>query len=170
MSVQVTRTVSGSEPIDLATAKAWLKMEDTIADDTLITSLITQSRELVEQYLNISIPTQTVVVTATPRLELMLPYRPIVSITSVKDRDAEDLDYTYNGFTILFSSTSQLSDSITTYESGYASSLPSGLLVGLKEILALLYENRGDEIMKKIPHLIRQNHNLGPYNQNQWFK
>lgn len=58
MSYKVT-SPPGSEPIDLATAKAWLKVSTT-ADDDLITSLIQAAREYVETYLQIALINQTI--------------------------------------------------------------------------------------------------------------
>jgi len=51
------------EPITLAQAKAWCLIDFT-DDDTLITSLITQSRKAIENYCNISIVPKTITLTA----------------------------------------------------------------------------------------------------------
>ncbi len=58
MAIQVSKTITGSEPVTLEEAKAWIKSDD--ADDALVTTLITQTRELVEEYLNLSIVEQEV--------------------------------------------------------------------------------------------------------------
>lgn len=149
--LSLTKTVTGTEPITLDEAKAWLRV-DGAADDTLITSLITQSRELVEQYLNYSIVETTIVCTATPRKELVLPFTPVVTIASVKDEEGEDVDYTWNEFYISFDKgtysvtggSNEYVQTVTTYDAGLPE-IPGGLKLGLLEVMSWLYENRGDD-------------------------
>lgn len=171
--LKVTKTVTGSEPITLDEAKSWMRVDDT-NDDTLITALITQTRELVEEYLNTSIVQTTLVLDATARKELLLPYGPVVTITTVQDQEGEDVDYTYNGFYIDFGDVGTISvtggdttyvDTVTTYDAG-VSTIPSGLKLGMLEVIAWLYENRGDDTGFMM--MLERNTNLAPYRQKIW--
>lgn len=80
---------SPTEPVTLAQLKAQLYITFT-DDDTLLTSLITQARKAIENYCNISIVTQLVVLTADLYDEWELPYGPVTGITSVKTRSANE--------------------------------------------------------------------------------
>lgn len=171
MSIKVQKTVTGSEPITLDEAKAWMRIS-TDADDTLITALITQARELIENYLNRSIVPTTLVVDATPRYELQLPYGPVDTITSVKDENDDDVEYTWNGFTLTFGQ--RVFDvtagwtqvyTTTTYDAG-DDPIPAGLKLGLLETIAYLYEHRGED--NSIQLFLYQNQNLQPYRETVW--
>lgn len=157
------KTTTGSEPVTLEEMKAWMRVSST-ADDTLISSLITEARELIETALNHSIVEQTIELTASGREKLYLPFQPVTDVTTVKDMDGEDLPYEFDGFIISFTS---ISTSITDYTAGYAAP-PEGLLVGLKEVVAFLYENRGDAMNANVQLFIQNNESLGPYNQVSW--
>ena len=168
--LNIKKTVTGTEPISLEDAKLWLRV-DGDSDDDLITSLITQTRELVEQYLNISIVDTTLEVEASPRIELVLPFGPVQSITSVTDQDSNDVTYTWNGFYISFESpvysvtggNTGYVTTVTTYDAGLGT-IPAGLNLGLLEMLAWLYENRGDS--SGFMMALYQNQNLQPYRSN----
>lgn len=171
--LQVNRTRTGAIPITLDQAKLFLRVDGT-ADDTLITALIEQSLDLIEEYLNTSIIEATVIVLASIRLTLELPYGPVISITTVQDQDGEDIDYTWNGFYISFASTSwsptspeswPYTESVTTFEAGYAT-LPKGLELAWMEAIAWLYENRGDNT--GFVSMLSQNANLMPYRRKVW--
>ena len=174
MAIQVNKTVTGTEPVTLEQMKEWMKV-DGDADDILITELITQGRSLTEFWLNISIVLQTIIIEATPRLLLQLPYQPVVSITSVTDRELNDLDYAFDGFRLSFTS---LNDTITTMEAGY-SDPPPGMVLGLKEVIAYLYDGRGDSYGTDatedsydgaIKHFIKRNQNLAAFDKTIWFR
>lgn len=171
MSIKVSKTVTGNEPLTLQEVKDWIKQDGT-ADDALITSLITQSRELIENYLCASLVSTTLLVEATPRTELRPPFGPVVTITSVKDEDGNDVDYTWDGFTLnftggTFSVTQGYSPvyTTTTYDAGY-DTLPEGLKMAMLETIAYLYEHRGEEM--KIQMFLYQNQNLQPYRETIW--
>jgi len=168
--LKLSKTVTGTEPITLEEAKAWMRVDGS-SDDAIITSLITQARELVENYLNVSIVQTTLVLNATARKELVLPYGPVQTITSVKDEAGNDVDYTYNEFYINFDQgtysvtggSSMYVDTITTYDAGKAA-IPAGLKLGLLEVILWLYENRGDS--SGFQMMLMQNQNLQVYRLN----
>jgi len=169
--LNVKKTVTGDEPLTLQEVKDWIK-QDGDADDALITSLITQARELIENYLGASLVSTTLVVEATPRTELRPPYGPVVTISSVKDEDGNDVDYVWDGFVLNFtggtySVTSGYSPqyTTTTYDTGY-DTIPDGLKMALLETVAYLYEHRGEEM--KIQMFLYQNQNLQVYRETIW--
>ena len=90
--IKVERTVIGTNQLTLEVAKLWMKV-DGDAEDVLITSLIDEAKDIMESYINYTITPSTITVTASPRVELCLPYGPVQSITSVKDVDGEDNFY-----------------------------------------------------------------------------
>lgn len=176
-----THTFAPTTFFTLANVKEWLRVDFT-TDDDLITNLINQSVNLVEEYLNRAIIPQTINCIATKRVLLELPYGPIQSITSVKDEDGTDLTYEWNGFEINFSSSvwsptdpdvyGPYVESYTIYEAGPDISTgeelegDSGLTVAIYEVIALLYENRGDST--DINSLLWQHQNLMPYRKKVW--
>ncbi len=80
---------SPTEPCTLAEAKAQCIVTYT-DDDSLITSLITKARKIIENYCNISIVTQSVVMTADLYNEYELPYGPVTGITGVQTRTGNE--------------------------------------------------------------------------------
>ncbi len=167
------RTVTGTEQLILEVAKDWLRVDGT-TDDDLITSLITQARDLIEQYCNITITPSTITLLASPRIELCLPYGPVDSVTSVKDGDGTAVDYNYNGFCIEFQSATYsvtnpsaggFVQTTTVYDAG-VDEVPPGLMLGWKEVVAYLYENRGDD--SKVMMLLTQNANLMEFRTKIW--
>ena len=173
MALKVNRAVTSPEVLDLPTVKSFLRV-DFVEDDTLITSMITQAREVVEDYLSRSIVQCDVTATCTVRDELFLPYGPVLSIDSVKDKDGEVIDYTWNGFTVFFNGTYTVEECesnnfVITYKAGSDANnlLPAGLKLGLLETIAYLYDNRGN-VEKDIMLLLIQNTNLMPYRNKVW--
>jgi len=80
---------SPTEPCTLAEAKAQCIVTYT-DDDALITALITKARKIIENYCNISIVTQSVVMTADLYNEYELPYGPVTGITGVQTRTGNE--------------------------------------------------------------------------------
>lgn len=106
---RLVRSVApAEEPVTLAEAKAWLKV-DTTADDELITELITAAREHLEELTSRSFVATTWVSywDTWPRLgtyagagvsrEIELPVAPLVSVSAVKYLDAAGVEQTLAG-------------------------------------------------------------------------
>lgn len=173
MALKVNKTVTGDEILTLEETKNWLKVTYTV-DNDLITSLITQSRELVENYINQSLVLTTLEVWSSPRSILTLPYGPIISIISVTTTGGTAIDYEYDGFEIIFEpnvwtpTTPEAPlyvNTITTYTAGYTT-IPAGLKMVLFEIISYIYENRGDS--SGLNNLIYQNKFLQQYRNKIW--
>lgn len=172
MALKVIKEVTGSDPLLLNTVKDFLRV-DYDEDDTLLTSLISQTRDIIEEYLSISMVATKVTLTASPRAELRLPYGPVLTVTSVKDADGNDMDYVWDGLCIKFGvagtyvlNSTYNQNSTTIYNTGYTE-FPRGLELGWLEIIAWLYENRGDT--SGLSYMLNRNTNLMPYRAKLWF-
>lgn len=166
-----TVTPVATELIDLATAKAWLKIDHSDEDD-LITDLISASRDMIERWCGVAIGEQVRKVVGEFDEELLLPYGPhtaldtaYISVNNVYELQDVDDHYTADTQTnhYLFTPLSEGRWSIT-YTCGYeAASLPPGLKLAWKNLITFLYENRGEE-GADIPQQIK--YALQPYKQN----
>lgn len=146
LNVQLTDT--GTEPVTLAEAKNFCKIEaDETAENSFITSLITVARKQCEGYLNQSIVAKDVI--AEIRNDLgnqELPYGPVDAISEVKDVGGAvlvaDDDYTLQGLEfkniktpcdeylkVTYTTTGQTNDVFKT---------------AILNQICFLYENRGD--------------------------
>ena len=159
--LKVQKTARSVSPLTLAVVKQWLKVDGN-SDDSLITTLIEQSRDLIEAYLGRSLIEYDITLTATARREVELPYGPVDSITSVKDNDGNDVDYKYYGFTVTLDSPV---DTVINYRT--TGDLPKGLELGWLEAIAYLYEFRGDD-KQAFKMALYQNQNLQPYRMRVW--
>jgi uncharacterized phiE125 gp8 family phage protein len=160
----------GQEPITLAEAKAHCRVDFT-DDDALLTSLITASRAVIEDYCHVSLVQKSITLTieAAESLrsiyaqpfqvrqnfnEFELPYGPVRSVDAVTSIDSD-------GFTVIacilnsdyflagtaFKSIKILNNftnNILVYTVGYAT-LPAALRLAILNEILYRYENRGDE-------------------------
>jgi len=88
-------TPPASEPVSLAEAKAYLRV-DTNDEDALISGLITAAREYCESFQNRAYITQTWELSFDdfPNMPLKLPRPPLVSVESVKVIDSTGAETT----------------------------------------------------------------------------
>lgn len=141
--LQIIRTVSGSEPVTLAQAKAYNRVLFAV-DDSTITLLITQARETLEQATNLSLIEQTINLTLdTYKDKYRLPYGPISVVTTVTVNtglgdDPVLADYISDNGLIKFNGTGTLK---AEYEAGGVEF--QGLKIAMLEMVAFLYTNRG---------------------------
>lgn len=160
MSFNITRTTTSAPTLTLDEVKAFIRV-DFDTDDDLITSMIDQSRDLIEQYTNSSMVDSDIVLIASKRESLVLPYSPVNVITSIVDIDDNAIDYTYDKLTVELKAT-------TTFTVTYSTTgtVPDGLKLGWLEIMAYLYEQRGDT--SQIALILYYNKNLMPYRRKIW--
>jgi len=143
MALQISRTITGSEPVTLAEAKAYNRVLFSV-DDSTIELLITQARETLEQATNLSLVEQTIELTIdTYKDKFRLPYGPIVSVTTVTlntglGDDTVSADYISDNGLIKFNGTGTLK---AEYEAGGVEF--QGLKIAMLEMIAFLYTNRG---------------------------
>lgn len=136
--------VEVTEPVTLAEAREWAKVEVT-DDDYLITALISAARGDCEKYVGISFVQRTVIAILNNSLgNIKLPYGPINNITSVKDFDGTDFsDYTVKGVMhkrLCYPITNYVE---VTYTAGYFT-LPQEFITAIKERFLEMFQLRGD--------------------------
>lgn len=139
---------SATEPITLAEAKAWIKVDTAItADDTLITELIKAARQQVEGFLGISLISRTVTAVINNSAgSIELPYGPLVSFTSLTDEDNVAItsdNYELRGIEFKYLKTPEYDYMTAVYTTGYTT-VPENFKTAVKEQVAWLYDNRGE--------------------------
>lgn len=139
------------EPITLSEAKSWLKMDGITADDTLITSLITQIRELAEEVSGRALVVKTIEYFEDDYDEIkagvLLPFPNHNEILEVKVNDV-DTYYVKTGLSQfklhLGVVTSSLSQGINLYvKYTTLAYCPAGLKLAMMKEIAQAYEKRG---------------------------
>lgn len=154
---------SGTEPITLAEAKAWIKVDTAItADDVLVTELIKSARQQVEGFLGISLIARTVTgVLNNSAGNIELPYGPLVSFTSLTDEDGTTIaadDYELRGIGFKNLKKPCYDYMTAVYTTGYTT-VPENFKTAVKEQVAWLYDNRGEA--KELSEIVL--HTLKPY-------
>ena len=152
-----------TEPVTLQEMKDYLRLEgytdtdestaDSLSDfdydDTLITELITASREQIEKISASSIIPRTLEAVINNYRMLELPRGPIGEIISLYDSEGVEIlaaDYTIIGQTgdRKFLKSPRQCEMTITYEAGYTD-VPMGLKIDIMRLTAYMYENRGDD-------------------------
>lgn len=169
MSWKVT-TEPASEPITLADAKLWLKVDGT-ADNNLITALITSARLWVERHCNVGLLPQTIteVWDGWPAgREMELSVSPLRSVTSIKYLDSNgdeqtlsSANYAYDIYAkpprvqLKYSQTwptlyDEINSVSAVYAVGYdsAATVPESIKTAMYLAIADSYENRTDYVRK----------------------
>lgn len=155
-------TAPAAEPVSVATAKAFLRVDGS-DDDSLITSLIKSAREKGEELSRRAFITQTWEMTmdkwpadGSP-LKLLRP--PLISVTSVKYFDSDNVEHTWTDyvvdiasepgaiiFTSLPSASLRESGAITIrFVAGYGAAdtnVPERIKTAVLALVAHWYENR----------------------------
>ena len=80
--MDIQRSITGTEPVSVSDMKAWLKV-DFATEDTLITALITEVREHIEQFTGRSLVASTIVLTVYGEAHepIYLPFPDVDEIT-----------------------------------------------------------------------------------------
>lgn len=176
----VLLSAPSTEPLSLADAKTWLRIEHT-ADDALITDLITASRETLERELALHISVQSIQAEFVGEaLSHPLPYGPHGALSSVKKIDldgtetalTEDVDFYMKGLEYkqirLVSALSTNKSLELTVISGYTTT-PGWAITALKRMVADNYEHRESTAagLVKIPSDVLQT--VSRFNRRMWF-
>ena len=160
------------EPVTSTEAKLHLRVDHS-NEDTLIAVLIQAAREIVEHHLGRSLITQsrTVKLDYFPRCtEITLPYGPLVSVTSLKYYDEDEVQQTMSNTLYWVDSSSDIGRIIVKdswpgiydmpnaveiiYVAGYGaagSNIPQPIKAAILLVIGHLYENReqvGDQLYK----------------------
>lgn len=148
-------TAPTAEPITLAQAKLFLRVEHT-ADDEAITRAISAARQQAETYLRIALLPQTWdYVVANAYMEtICLPYGPAQSITSVTQTNEAGSTTTVNaanyrlsvdGFAVLFFNVSSAEIATIRYVAGSynaVANVPAMIVQGMLHHIAVMMETR----------------------------
>lgn len=157
-------TEPSAEPVTSIEAKLHLRVDHT-DDDTLITILIQAARELVEQHLGRSLITQsrTIKLDTFPRCSnaILIPYGPLVSVTTLKYYDEDEVQQTLSSSLYWVDSSSNIPRIVVKdswpgifdmpnaveiiYVAGYGASgsfVPKPIKQAMLLVIGHLYENR----------------------------
>lgn len=170
-----TGTNASTDVLSTADVKSWMRVDGS-TEDSLITSLIAESISFVEEQYGFQLIEKTVTVEYEfYGKEVRLPLYPVTSITSVKTIDQEGIetaltvneDYYKTGDTLVFDNVYgwEVPDDRVrlkvVYTAGY-STIPSGIILGLKKLVASNFEDRQDAVQGSVSML--------PNNSKQHFK
>ena len=170
-----TGTNTSSDVLSTADAKSWMKVDDS-SEDSLISAIVGESINFVEQQYGFQLIEKTVTVEYEfYGKQVNLPLYPVTNITSVKTIDQENTettltvnqDYYKTGDTLIFDNIYgwEVPDDRVrlkvVYTAGY-SNIPSGIIIGLKKLVASNFEDRQDAVDSNVSML--------PNNSKQHFK
>lgn len=159
------------ETITLAQAKKTLRIDDDYdLEDMLIQDMIDTSVEYCEKYTGLTFGLRSLRC-YTKKHSHEIPYGPVWEITSVKDVNGNNVDYTRNGFqhpTLTFRGGFEV---VIEYKAGFGEDLPANLKSAVKMMVATLYEYResytiGDRGMTLIELPIGITDLLRPHSRN----
>ncbi len=148
-------TAPASEPLTLAQAKTFLRIENT-ADDEPITRALTAARVAAEQYLRVALLPQTwdFSVANPASCEIHLPFGPAQSITSVTLTTEAGAVATLNtanyrlsvsGYSVLFDPPVSIEKLTIRYVAGIAATVgdvPLPIVQGMLHHIVVMMENR----------------------------
>jgi uncharacterized phiE125 gp8 family phage protein len=157
-------TAPASEPITLAQAKTYLRV-DVTTEDTVITDMIVAARMTAENWLRRSLINQVWKLAYDDLLPqtVYLPMGPVNSVTSVTviNRDASTQTVNSTSYYLNAAKTALMFDSTPSgfrieiiYNSGYgsdASGVPAPIRQGMLSHIASMYESRGEQEQSAIP-------------------
>lgn len=157
-----TTTPSAGEPLDLAAARAWLRLTD-VSEDAIVTELIIASRRRIEAMIGRTLINTSFLLTLDgfPCGGIRLPRSPLISLDSISYTDigeapatignpvlATHADGTTSAFPPLSSSWpatfpgSEVEVSFTAGLAADAESVPEDIRLALKMLLADAFEHR----------------------------
>ena len=168
-------TASTEEPVSRSEAKLWLRIDEhDVTEDALIDALITRARQRFEEMTQRSTMIQAFDFYPDESIDsgcaVELPKAPLVSVTAIRSFASTDLTdtggtamstsgyyadtarefgrvYPASGFTYPTASR-EINPYVISFTAGYStgsSGVPEGIKAEVKQLLAALYEHRGDE-------------------------
>lgn len=149
-------SVGSTEPITLAQVKAWLKVDFTTEDSTIITPMLTQIREIAEEITGLALIDKTVEYFEDDRdlirgwIKLPYPVHNTISSVVLDGNTLTDNDYRVTGLTqklIYVSSAGSNTDDddmglTVTYTT--LGTCPNGIKIAMLREMAEQYEKRGN--------------------------
>jgi hypothetical protein len=136
--------------LDLDEVKSWLRVDST-ADDLLLTELIKSAEFMFEDYTGRLAEWENVAIMVNPygveNPVFTMPLLPINRVTAVVDNEQNPVQYESNmasGTVTITEDVSEKDFLLIAYEGKSNDGILQGIRVILLQIVALLYENRGD--------------------------
>mgnify|MGYP000735889905 CR=1 FL=1 len=160
-----TTDKTSAEPVTLAEAKQWCKVELAITEEnTIITELITSARQLCEGYSCISFTPKTVIaILNNSGGGVELPYGPVKDSPEITYFDSTAVaitDIILQGDEFKYIESPCYDFIKATYETGYTT-LPLNFKTALLQQIVYSYENRGDATIQGLSPMVKQS--LKPY-------
>ena len=157
--VDVSYSNTGNAPIDVSDVKKWAKVDFT-EDDSIISDLIDEVIDMVENELDLTIVDKTVTAVYEEfAARIALPFAPVDSITSVKTLDEGSVDetltdgedYYLQGNNLYLETQWKASDpwfkkGLEVVYDCSQPNLPAGIKLGLKKAILSNYEDRQDVV------------------------
>lgn len=139
------------EPVTLAEAKAYMRIDaDYTDDDNLISLIIVSAREELEKYTGLSFMVKELNY-YTEKLKFEIPYGPVSQILYVKDKQGNDIDYSLEGLEFPVMQANQSGVNVL-YTAGYLQ-LPKALKLAMLKQIATDYEYRENFIDGSVSEL-----------------
>lgn len=148
-------TAPETEPITLEEAKDHLRVTAT-DEDTLITSIITVSREIAESFTHRALASQTLeyIIDDFPEEVITLPMPPVESIESIKYKNSEGVETTWDSSKYIFLD-SEPAKIVPAYGEVFPSFVPYPIgAVKIRYVAG--YKKEGDDPNIIIPEAIKQ--------------
>jgi len=151
----IVTTPPNVEPISVAEAKVWLKV-DWDGEDDLIEALISAAREKCEQYTNRAFISQVITESFGVGDSIVLSRGEVISIDSVTvgatalTVDDYETDDALSGFAVTLISAAD-DRTVVVYTAGYgtdACDVPRSIVAAIHLMVADLYDNRGDKVRR----------------------
>jgi uncharacterized phiE125 gp8 family phage protein len=140
-------TAASQEPVTLADAKAFLRV-DTDADDALISALVSAAREFAEHYAQVAFADTTyeLALAAFPYDAINLPNARSPVVVSVKYTDTAGAEQTLNSSDYVLSDYGMQAYIYPpqSWPAEQATNISAAALAAILEMVAHLYENRED--------------------------
>ena len=141
-------TVPTTEPVTLEDVKDWLTVT-YLDDDDLLTALIAECRDGMEQFLTLSLVAKTLTIDADLYREQELPFGPISALTSVMWRNGTiyeaTTDYDFDAESGIFLPGIAGRFKIVATAGPMDLVNYASLRADLKRIIGYCYDNRGDQ-------------------------
>ncbi len=130
-----------TEPVTVAEARDYLRITTT-SEDTLIEELITDARERLEKFTNLSFGEKTLMCRWDSLSDWAeIPYQPNADISACVNDDGDTLTYEVKGLEYKYLYCNNSTGVTITYTAGFTT-LPKALKVAILKEVATSYENR----------------------------
>lgn len=168
--MQIKYSNVGDEPLSVSTVKSYLKV-DFSDDDTLITSMITQARELIEEFTGLALVVKTIeYFDEEIAEEILLPFPEHDEITELQLNGEVSTDYYKSGLTqfLIKPNSTEVTSGADDYgiyvKYTTTGNCPEAIKLEMLRLIAEKYVNRGNTFEGPITELSENSYaNLAQY-------